>query len=99
MIIIDEVLILIISYLNTQKQVVQRLRKEVETFKAENANGAKVSIASLLGLNNNNHITNNNESKLKTGNDFSTKNSKEDYEEIVRNGDVPSPTRNLAPTK
>ncbi|KZC07464.1 PHD finger protein 21A, partial [Dufourea novaeangliae] len=75
-----------------QKQVVQRLRKEVETFKAENANGAKVSIASLLGLNNNNHITNNNERKLKTtGNDFSTKSSKEDYEEVVRNGDVPSP--------
>lgn len=96
---LTELLILIIFYLNTQKQVVQRLRKEVETFKAENANGAKVSIASLLGLNNNNHITNNNESKLKTGNDFSTKNSKEDYEEIVRNGDVPSPTRNLAPTK
>ncbi|KAK9297892.1 hypothetical protein QLX08_008551 [Tetragonisca angustula] len=81
------------------QQVVQRLRKEVETFKAENANGAKVSIASLLGLNNNNHITNNNETKLKTGNDFTTKSSKEDYEEIVRNGDILLPTRNPAPTK
>ncbi|XP_026675112.1 uncharacterized protein LOC108631907 isoform X2 [Ceratina calcarata] len=85
---------------NLIKQVVQRLRKEVETFKAENVNGAKVSIASLLGLNNNNHITNNNETKLKTGdNDFATRNSKEDYEEIVRNGDVPSLAQNPAPTK
>ncbi|KAK1131368.1 hypothetical protein K0M31_017653 [Melipona bicolor] len=90
----------IVSLGRCQKQVVQRLRKEVETFKAENANGAKVSIASLLGLNNNNHITNNNETKLKTGNDFTTKSSKEDYEEIVRNGDILSPTRNHpAPTK
>ncbi|XP_076759980.1 uncharacterized protein LOC143428753 isoform X2 [Xylocopa sonorina] len=87
----------IVSLGRCQKQVVQRLRKEVETFKAENANGAKVSIASLLGLNNNNHITNNNETKHKTdGNDFTTKSSKEDYEEIVRNGDVPSPTRHRA---
>ncbi|XP_033302150.1 uncharacterized protein LOC117206700 [Bombus bifarius] len=89
----------IVSLGRCQKQVVQRLRKEVETFKAENANGAKVSIASLLGLNNNNHITNNNETKLKTGNDFTTKSSKEDYEEIVRNGDIVSPTRNPASTK
>ncbi|XP_076620423.1 uncharacterized protein LOC143341403 [Colletes latitarsis] len=90
----------IVSLGRCQKQVVQRLRKEVETFKTENANGAKVSIASLLGLNNNNHITNNNETKLKTtGNDFSTKSSKDDYEEIVRNGDVPSPTRNNIRTK
>ncbi|OAD61739.1 PHD finger protein 21A [Eufriesea mexicana] len=89
----------IVSLGRCQKQVVQRLRKEVETFKAENANGAKVSIASLLGLNNNNHITNNNETKLKTGNDFTTKSSKEDYEEIVRNGDVLLPRRNPAPTK
>lgn len=96
---LTEALVLIVFNLNTQKQVVQRLRKEVETFKAENANGAKVSIASLLGLNNNNHITNNNETKLKTGNDFTTKSSKEDYEEIVRNGDILSPTRNPAPTK
>lgn len=95
-----EKLTLIIPNLITQKQVVQRLRKEVETFKAENANGAKVSIATLLGLNNNNHITNNNETKLKTaGNEFSTKKSKEDYEEIVRNGDVPSPARNTVPAK
>ncbi|XP_043518049.1 uncharacterized protein LOC122532920 isoform X2 [Frieseomelitta varia] len=90
----------IVSLGRCQKQVVQRLRKEVETFKAENANGAKVSIASLLGLNNNNHITNNNETKHKTGsNDFTTKSSKEDYEEIVRNGDILLPTRNPAPTK
>nr|XP_031846342.1 uncharacterized protein LOC116432947 [Nomia melanderi] len=91
---------LTIFIVNTQKQVVQRLRKEVETFKAENVNGAKVSIASLLGLNNNNHITNNNETKLKSaGNDFSTKSSKEDYEEIVRNGDVPSPAQDTVPRK
>ncbi|XP_076236108.1 uncharacterized protein LOC143180333 [Calliopsis andreniformis] len=90
----------IVSLGRCQKQVVQRLRKEVETFKAENVNGAKVSIASLLGLNNNNHITNNNETKLKTGgNEFSTKKSKEDYEDVVRNGDVPSPPRNTVPAK
>ncbi|XP_076282663.1 uncharacterized protein LOC143210071 [Lasioglossum baleicum] len=90
----------IVSLGRCQKQVVQRLRKEVESFKAENANGAKVSIASLLGLNNNNHITNNNETKLKNaGNNFNTKNSKEDYEEIVRNGDVPSPTQDAIPRK
>ncbi|XP_034170927.2 uncharacterized protein LOC117600068 [Osmia lignaria lignaria] len=90
----------IVSLGRCQKQVVQRLRKEVETFKAQNANGAKVSIASLLGLNNNNHITNNNDTKCKTvSNDFSTKSSKEDYEEIVRNGDVPSPTQDTVPPK
>ncbi|XP_078048983.1 uncharacterized protein LOC144476195 [Augochlora pura] len=90
----------IVSLGRCQKQVVQRLRKEVETFKAENANGAKVSIASLLGLNNNNHITNNNETKLKNaGSKFNTKNSKEHYEEIVRNGDVPSPPQNRIPRK
>ncbi|CAK9826064.1 PHD finger protein 21A [Anthophora retusa] len=90
----------IVSLGRCQKQVVQRLRKEVETFKAENANGAKVSIASLLGLNNNNHITNNNETKLKkVSNDFTTKSSKEDYEEIVRNGDVSSPTQDSTRTK
>lgn len=73
----------------TQKQIVQRLRKEVEASKAQNANGSKVSIPSLLGLNNNNHITNNNETKHETAvNGFETKSSKEDYEEIVRNGDV-----------
>ena len=90
----------IVSLGRCQKQVVQRLRKEVETFKEENANGAKVSIASLLGLNNNNHITNNNETRLKSsGNDFSTKSSKEDYEEVVRNGDVLSPARDVVPKK
>jgi hypothetical protein len=90
---------------------VQRLRKEVET--ADNANGSKVSIPSFLGLNNNNHITNNNETKHETAaNGFETKHeaaangfettkhespandletrkpSKENYEEVVRNGDV-----------
>lgn len=67
----------------------QRLRKEVEASKADNANGSKVSIPSFLGLNNNNHITNNNETKHETAtNGFETKSSKEDYEEVVRNGDV-----------
>lgn len=93
-------LALTVSHVRTQKQVVQRLRKEVETFKEENANGAKVSIASLLGLNNNNHITNNNETRLtSSGNDFSTKSSKEDYEEVVRNGDILSPARDVVPKK
>lgn len=66
----------------------QQLRIEVEALSVDNANGSKVSIAALLGLNNN-HITNNNETKHETAaNDFETKPSKEDYEEIVRNGDV-----------
>lgn len=74
---------------NIQKQIVQRLRKEVDAFKADNANGSKVSIPSLLGLNNNNHITNNNETKHEAAaNGFQTKPSKEDYEEVVRNGNV-----------
>ncbi|KAG5317807.1 PF21A protein, partial [Pseudoatta argentina] len=72
-----------------QKQFVQRLRKEVDAFKANNANGSKVSIPFLLGLNNNNHITNNNETKHEaTANGFGTKPSKENYEKVVRNGDV-----------
>lgn len=65
----------------------QQLRIEVEALSADNANGSKVSIAALLGLNNN-HITNNNETHETAANDFETKPSKEDYEEIVRNGDV-----------
>ncbi|KAL0111806.1 hypothetical protein PUN28_013174 [Cardiocondyla obscurior] len=79
----------IVSLGRCQKQIVQRLRKEVDAFKADNANGSKVSIPSLLGLNNNNHITNNNETKHEAAaNGFETKPSKEDYEEVVRNGDV-----------
>lgn len=72
----------------------QQLRTEVEAFTTDNVNGSKVSIAALLGLNNN-HITNNNETKHETAaNGFETKPSKEDYEEIVRNGDVHhSPTQ------
>ncbi|XP_031782325.1 uncharacterized protein LOC100680516 isoform X2 [Nasonia vitripennis] len=98
-----------------QKQVVQRLRKEVESYKAENAlNGARISVASLLGLNNNNHITHNNESAttrrhnaetpeeskpLLNGHADSRASSKEDYEETVRNGDVASPLRDDASVK
>ncbi|XP_072757471.1 uncharacterized protein [Anoplolepis gracilipes] len=78
----------IISLGKKQNEVVQRLRKEVTALMADNANGSKVSIAALLGLNNN-HIMNNNETKHETAaNGFETKSSKEDYEEIVRNGDV-----------
>lgn len=85
---------------NTQKQIVQRLRKEVETFKADNVNGSKVSIASLLGLNNNNHITKNNETKHETSaNNFEMKSTKEDYEEIITNGDVSSPSQDNDYTK
>ncbi|XP_012227676.1 uncharacterized protein [Linepithema humile] len=86
---IQNIQVYIVSLGRCQKQIVQRLRREVEASKAENANGSKVSIPSLLGLNNNNHITNNNETKHETAaNGFETKSSKEDYEEIVRNGDV-----------
>lgn len=75
-----------------QNQVLQRLRTEIEAFEADNPNVLKVSIAALLGLNNN-HITNNNETKHETAaNGFEP--SKEDYEEVVRNGDVHhSPTQ------
>lgn len=85
---------------NTQKQIVERLRKAVQNDAADNANGSKVSIASLWGLNNNNHITNNNETKHETvANGFETKPSKEDYEEVVTNGDVPSPEQHNDCTK
>lgn len=71
---------------NIQNQVLQRLRTEIEAFEVDNANVLKVSIAALLGLNNN-HITNNNETKHETAaNGFEP--SKEDYEDVVRNGDV-----------
>ena len=78
--------------------MVQRLRKEVEAFKADNANGSKVSIASLLGINNNNHIIKNNETKrgisdakdVENINGLDTRLSKEDYEEEIRNNDVTS---------
>ncbi|XP_026830240.1 uncharacterized protein LOC105280524 [Ooceraea biroi] len=86
---IQKIQVHIVSLGRCQKQIVQRLRKEVEAFKADNANGSKVSIPSFLGLNNNNHITNNNETKREAAaNGFETKPSKEDYEEVVRNGDV-----------
>lgn len=84
------IFIVVNNFFFLQKQIVQRLRKEVEAFKADNANESKISIPSLLGLNNNNHITNNNETKREAvvENGFETKSSKEDYEEVVRNGDV-----------
>ncbi|XP_034947174.1 uncharacterized protein [Chelonus insularis] len=99
---IQEIQLHIVSLGRCQKQVVQRLRKEVEAFKAENANGAKLSVASLLGLNNNNHITPGNEQrdevvqvKVQTnGISESRRSSKDDYEEVVHNGDV-SVTRDI----
>ncbi|XP_018398765.1 PREDICTED: uncharacterized protein LOC108776596 [Cyphomyrmex costatus] len=85
---IERIQVTIVSLGRCQKQTVQRLRKEVDAFKADNANESKVSIPFLLGLNNNNHITNNNETKHEaTTNGFGTK-SKDNYEEIVRNGNV-----------
>ncbi|XP_011696519.1 PREDICTED: uncharacterized protein LOC105455135 isoform X1 [Wasmannia auropunctata] len=90
---IKKIQVHIVSLGKCQKQVVQQLRKEVNAFMADNANGSKVSInlqslLGRLGLNNNNHITNNNETKHEAANGFETKPSKEDYEEVVRNGDV-----------
>ncbi|XP_018375118.1 PREDICTED: uncharacterized protein LOC108768916 isoform X7 [Trachymyrmex cornetzi] len=86
---IKKIQVHIVSLGRCQKQIVQRLRKEVDAFKADNANGSKVSVPFLLGLNNNNHITNNNETKHEaTANGFGTKPSKENYEKVVRNGDV-----------
>ncbi|XP_014606321.1 PREDICTED: PH domain-containing protein DDB_G0287875-like isoform X2 [Polistes canadensis] len=95
----------IISLDKSQKQVLERLRKDVEAFNAQNANGPKVSLASLLGLNNNNnHITNNNDKKSSkvVGNDannFDVKISKDDYEDTVRNSDVPSPSQENSTSK
>lgn len=86
---------------NTQKQIVERLRKAVQSDAADNVNGSKVSIASLWGLNNNNHIKSNNETKHETAvaNGFETKPSKEHYEEVITNGDVPSPVQHNNCTK
>lgn len=63
----------------------------MDAFKAVNANGAKISVAALLGLNNNNHITNNNETRSGSTNINGLKRQpKEDYEEAVNNGDMSS---------
>ncbi|XP_014474987.1 PREDICTED: serine/arginine repetitive matrix protein 1-like isoform X2 [Dinoponera quadriceps] len=98
----EQIQLHILSLGKIQKQIVERLRKTVQNDAADNANGSKVSIKfpSLWGLNNNNHITNNNETKHETvANGFETKPSKEDYEEVVANGDVPSPLQHNNCTK
>ncbi|KAK2587474.1 hypothetical protein KPH14_003178 [Odynerus spinipes] len=102
---IQDIHLHIVSLGRCQKQVLQRLRKEVEAFKAQNANGPKVSLASLLGLDNNNHhITNNNDKKsgrkIESANNHEiNKVSKDDYEDTVRNSDVPSPSQENSPPK
>ncbi|XP_046748307.1 uncharacterized protein LOC124412471 isoform X1 [Diprion similis] len=94
----------IISLSKCQKQVVQRLRKEVKLYEAANSNGGKVSIGSLLGLNNNDSITNNNVTKSReceqtvNGNNFNVlrrRLSKDDYEDEIQNVDLPSPSRHF----
>ncbi|XP_051171413.1 putative uncharacterized protein DDB_G0286901 isoform X2 [Leptopilina boulardi] len=95
---IQQIQIYIVSLGRRQKQVVQRLRTEVETLKAESANGSKVSVASLLGLNNNNHIINNNETNEESTDSKNLTNingmiKKEDYEEEIRNTDDSSPSQ------
>lgn len=73
-------------------------------YEAANSNGIKVSIGSLLGLNNNNNITNNNETKSTdneiknvNGNDLngltSRGYSKDDYEDVIH---PPSSPQNSA---
>lgn len=93
----------IISLSKCQKQVVQRLRKEVKLYEAANSNGTKVSIASLLGLNNNNNITNKNDTRTSDSkqtlkrnnlNGFSRRSSKDDYEDGIRNVDISMPDNN-----
>ncbi|XP_046820723.1 uncharacterized protein LOC124425020 isoform X4 [Vespa crabro] len=101
---IQDIHLHIVSLDRCQKQVLQRLRKEVEAFKAQNANGPKVSLASLLGLDNNNrHITNNNDKRsnkvVGNTNNLDVKISKDDYEDTVRNSDVPSPSQENSPSK
>ncbi|KAK0180836.1 hypothetical protein PV327_003175 [Microctonus hyperodae] len=85
---IEEIRLHIISLGRCQKQVVQRLRKEVEAFKAENVNGAKLSIASLLGLNNNNnsnHNNNNNSNANKNNNANSNKSKNNEHVAVDEN--------------
>ncbi|XP_066598303.1 uncharacterized protein [Prorops nasuta] len=85
---IHEIQLHIVSLGRCQKQVVQRLRKEVEAFKVENPNGVKITIAALLGVNNNNHITANQEERRNRDTDIAPKLSKQHYEEVVRNGNA-----------
>uniref|UniRef100_A0A0C9RXK6 PHF21A_1 protein n=1 Tax=Fopius arisanus TaxID=64838 RepID=A0A0C9RXK6_9HYME len=95
---IQEIQLHIVSLGRCQKQIVERLRKEVEVYKAENANGGKVSLAALLGLNNNNHITTysdkRDEVKVQPNGIDVRRSSRDHYEDFGRNGSVSS-RRNL----
>ncbi|XP_015125031.1 uncharacterized protein LOC107046826 [Diachasma alloeum] len=95
---IQEIQLHIVSLGRCQKQIVERLRKEVEVYKAENANGGKVSLAALLGLNNNNHITTysdkRDEVKVQSNGIDVRRSSRDNYEDFGRNGSV-SGRRNL----
>ncbi|KAJ8679310.1 hypothetical protein QAD02_015097 [Eretmocerus hayati] len=81
---------------NDQKQVVQRLRNHVEPFKGALTKDI-VSDAELLGLVNNNHITNNNDPRRRLSADADRVNGhaprrrtspKSDYEDAVRTSPV-----------
>ncbi|XP_063986759.1 serine/arginine repetitive matrix protein 1-like isoform X2 [Diachasmimorpha longicaudata] len=95
---IQEIQLHIVSLGRCQKQIVERLRKEVEVYRAENANGGKVSLAALLGLNNNNHITTYNdkkdEVKVQANGIDVRRSSRDNYDDFGRNGGV-SGRRNL----
>lgn len=68
----------------TQKQVVERLRKEVEAYQAQNSNGVKVSVASLLGLTNNNNNINNNYHANSNNNNHITPDNDQAKDDIVQ---------------
>ncbi|KAG8038042.1 hypothetical protein G9C98_006367 [Cotesia typhae] len=81
---IQQIQLNIVSLGRCQKQVVERLRKEVEGYQAQNDKGVKLSVASLLGLtNNNNNINNNNHASSNNNNHF-TPNNDQDKDDVLQ---------------
>ncbi|XP_044586725.1 mucin-5AC-like isoform X2 [Cotesia glomerata] len=81
---IQQIQLDIVSLGRCQKQVVERLRKEVEGYQAQNDKGVKLSVASLLGLtNNNNNINNNNHASSNNNNHF-TPNNDQDKDDVLQ---------------
>ncbi|XP_057333389.1 mucin-5AC-like isoform X2 [Microplitis mediator] len=81
---IKQIQLQIVSLGQCQKQVVERLRKEVEAYQAQNANGVKVSVASLLGLINNNNNINNNYHANSNNNNHITPDNDQAKDDIVQ---------------
>ncbi|XP_008554650.1 uncharacterized protein LOC103576278 [Microplitis demolitor] len=81
---IQQIQLQIVSLGRCQKQVVERLRKEVEAYQAQNSNGVKVSVASLLGLTNNNNNINNNYHANSNNNNHITPDNDQAKDDIVQ---------------